>query len=289
MDGTPDIYHYSDYRQFLSDYYRARKSASYGFSLRLFARRAGTRSFNYLSLVISGKRNISASMAHKFARGCELHGEDADFFVDLVEYSQASGIEIQSRAYQRLTRYRRFRAARKLDAAQAAYHSAWYLPAIRELVRLETFQADAQWIASQLLPTIPAREARRALNLLHKLALIEALPDGSLRQTEASVTTGQGPLGHHIYAYHHMMLKQAGRALDELDREERDISSVTLAISEAKLVQLKQRLRSLRNELLAEAELDPAPERVVQINFQLFPLSKRPQKLLDVARDRSKS
>jgi uncharacterized protein (TIGR02147 family) len=58
-------------------------------------------------------------------------------------------------------------------------------------------------------------------------------------------------------------------------REEREISSLTLCVSHDVLLRLKERIREFRKELLAIAELEGKPERVVQLNFQLFPLSRR--------------
>jgi uncharacterized protein (TIGR02147 family) len=87
------------------------------------------------------------------------------------------------------------------------------------------------------------------------------------------VTTGAGPLGHHIFSFHHMMLERAGYALDHSPRDERNISCLTLCVSEAKRRELEQRVRAFRQELLQAAEMDNTPERVVQINFQVFVLS----------------
>jgi len=108
---------------------------------------------------------------------------------------------------------------------------------------------------------------------LCKLGLLEPGSEGRLVQTSEIITTGPGPLGHHIFNYHHMMLERAAEALDSLPREERDLSCLTLCVSQAKLAELKERVRSFRQELLRTAELDNSPERVVQINFQVFPLS----------------
>jgi len=44
-------------------------------------------------------------------------------------------------------------------------------------------------------------------------------------------------------------------------------------VSDAKLQELKQRVRAFRQELLQAAEVDNQPERVVQVNFQVFALS----------------
>ena len=71
------------------------------------------------------------------------------------------------------------------------------------------------------------------------------------------------------------MLDLAKRALDHLPREERDISSLTLCVAEAALPLLKQRIREFRQELLQLAAQEASPERVVQLNFQMFPLSRR--------------
>ena len=68
--------------------------------------------------------------------------------------------------------------------------------------------------------------------------------------------------------------ERAAHALDNIPRTERDISCLTLCISEAKLDEIKQRVRQFRQELLQAAERDDQPGRVVQINFQVFPLSK---------------
>ncbi|MDD9946390.1 MAG: TIGR02147 family protein [Myxococcales bacterium] len=275
-DGRPRVFEYVDYRRFLADHYDHEKAQRYGFSFRLFSRRAGIRSSNYLRLVIDGERNLSRTMAERFAQGCSLSGAEAEFFCELVEYCQAETTRERSRAYERLAAYRQFRAARRLDAAQAAYHSTWYLPAIRELVRHPAFDPDPKWIAHQLVPPITAREAARALSLLESLGLLVRDHDGQLEQADPVLTTGPGPLGHHIYTYHHMMLERAAAALDEQDREERELSCVTLAVSDDKFDEIKARVRAFRRQLLQEAEREPKPERVVQVNFQLFPLSRAP-------------
>jgi uncharacterized protein (TIGR02147 family) len=70
-----------------------------------------------------------------------------------------------------------------------------------------------------------------------------------------------------------MMLERAGYALDHSPREERDISCLTLCVSDSKLQELRQRVRKFRQELLQAAEQNDSPERVVQVNFQIFALS----------------
>jgi uncharacterized protein (TIGR02147 family) len=263
----------------LGDHYAHAKATEYGFSFRVFSKRAGIRSSNYLRLVIDGQRNLTPGMAAQFATGCGLSGVAADFFCDLVSYCQTKDSQARSRAFEKLNRYRRFRAVHRLAREQAEYHSTWYLPVLRELVRRADFVPDPRWIASQLRPKITRQEAARGLALLRKLGLVDEDDSGRLVQTTALVSTGLGPLGHHVYAFHHAMLERAGHALDHTPREERDVSCLTVCVSDAKLHELKERVSAFRQELLQLAELDDEPERVVQLNFQVFPLSERPKKV----------
>lgn len=277
----PSVYSYTDYRRFLADYYEYAKAA-HGFSFRAFSQRAGIRSSNYLRLVIDGERNLSAPMAARFAQGAGLTGDRAEFFCELVAYCQATSVAERNRGYERLFRFRPFRAVHQLAREQADYHSQWYVPAIRELVRRPDFEDDPAWVAEQLEPKISPAQAEKAIATLIKLGLLCRKPSepGSqqasrLEQTTELVTTGEGPLGHHIFSFHHMMLERAGHALDHSPRDERNISCLTLCVSDAKRRELEQRVNAFRQELLQAAEVDNTPERVVQINFQVFALSSR--------------
>ena len=272
-----DVFSYRDYRAYLRDVYAARKSSEYGFSYRAFARKAGLSAPNYLKLVTEGQRNLTAEMAGRFAAALGLAGEPASYFCDLVAFNQAASAPERERCYQRLQAYRRYRSTFRLDAAHAAYHAEWYIPAIRELSACSGFRPDPKWIARTLRPSITARQAEQAVAVLEQLGLLVRDTSGRLVQEEPLLSTGDDqPLGHHIATFHRTMMQRASEALDTVPREEREIAALTLGLNERQFLQIKQRLYQLRQELL-QASLEEAegpPDRVVQINFQMFPLSR---------------
>ena len=278
-----DVFEYRDYRAFLRDVYRWRKQTEYGFSYRAFAKRAGLSAPNYLKLVAEGQRNLTPEMAGRFAGALGLSQESAGYFCDLVAFNQAASAPERERCYQRLQSYRRYRNTFRLDAAHAAYHSEWYIPAIRELAACVGFREDAKWIARRLQPSITARQAQQALAVLEQLGLLVRDAGGQLVQHQAVLSTGDDqPLGHHIVTFHRTMLQRAGEALDSVAREEREIAALTVGLDAARFRQFKQRLYELRQELLhlAASSQDP-PDRVVQINFQMFPLSRVAEEPVD--------
>jgi uncharacterized protein (TIGR02147 family) len=70
-------------------------------------------------------------------------------------------------------------------------------------------------------------------------------------------------------------MRRASRSIDEYPPAERDISSITLCVGDEAFAALKQRIQELRRDLLDEFDAQGGGVRVVQLNFQLFPLSER--------------
>jgi hypothetical protein len=107
-----------------------------------------------------------------------------------------------------------------------------------------------------------------------RLGLLIRDASGKLRQATAVVSTGPETRGMHIRNYHAEMMRRATAAMELIPAAERDISSLTLCVGQAGLGLIKRRIQELRRELLALTESEPDPVQVVQVNFQLFPLSE---------------
>jgi uncharacterized protein (TIGR02147 family) len=267
-----DVFRYLDYRVFLADFYKAKKRR--GFSYRAFSRTAGLGAPNYLKLVIGGQRNLTPPMAARFAAACGLSGDAAEYFCNLVEFNQARSVERRNAGYARIAAFDRYRRGHKLELAQAAYHATWYLPAIRELIASSAFDEDPERLAARLWPPIKPNEAKFAIETLLELKLIERDPHGRLRQASAVVSTGPETLGMHITNYHAEMMRRATAAMELVPAAQRDVSALTMCVGPASLARLKKRIQEFRRELIALVEAEPERTQVVQLNFQLFPLSK---------------
>jgi uncharacterized protein (TIGR02147 family) len=124
------------------------------------------------------------------------------------------------------------------------------------------------------MPPISPTQARRAVKVLCELGMLERDAEGNLTQTDPLVETPVKPLGHHVVKFHRTMMKHASDALDHVPREQREIASLTLCISEQHMSELKAELVELRQSLLQRYQSNGDAERVVQVNFQMFPLSR---------------
>jgi uncharacterized protein (TIGR02147 family) len=268
------VFDYLDFRAYLRDYYEAKKAEGRGFSYRAFSRQAQLRSPNHLKRVTDGERNLTPSMATRYADTLGLAGDDARYFVDLVAFNQSKTSRERDAAYQRLTGFRGYRKAHKLDLAHAAYYSTWYLPAIREMASRADFRADPAWIARRLRPPIAVSEAARALDTLVELGLLVE-KKGRVVQGEAVLTTGPETRGHHIRTYHETMMGRAAASMDLVPAAQRDISSLTMCVGEDGLRKIKDRIQRFRQELISIATEEDEPDQVIQLNMHLFPLTTR--------------
>lgn len=269
-----DVFEYLDYRKFLLHFYRKRKKESSTFSYRAFARRAGLRSPNHLKRVIDGERNLSEEAAIRYAEVIGLQDDAAGYFSELVRFNQAKASRERSAAYRRLTQYRGYRTAHRLDSQHDRYHSEWYIPAVREMVGMPGFRAEPKWIASRLVPRISEKQAADALSVLSELGMIRQLPNGEVERSERVVSTGSIARGMHIVHYHRVMMEKAMESIDLVSYHERDLSAVTVCLPASAIAELKERIQAFRKEILALEAAHASGDRIVHVGVQLFPLAQ---------------
>jgi uncharacterized protein (TIGR02147 family) len=70
------------------------------------------------------------------------------------------------------------------------------------------------------------------------------------------------------------MLKLSTQSIERFEAKQRDISALILSICRENFLELKSRIISFRKELMELASGEENPDRVVQINIQLFPLTE---------------
>jgi uncharacterized protein (TIGR02147 family) len=272
------VFEYDNYRAYLKDLYGFYKKTKPQFSYRYFSQKAGFRSPNFLKLVIEGKRNLSPESIERFTRALKLNKKETEFFRILVHLNQARTIGEKKLYAEQLMQSRSFRHIHPLRQDQYRYYAEWYNIPIRELTILPEFSEDPGWIARSLLPPISPQQAQKALDLLLQLGLLERDESGRLVQADAFISTGDEVTATSVANYHREMIQKGSEALDLFPGPERDISSVTMALSEEGFQEIKSLIQRFRKELLAIADQEQRAEGVFQINFQLFPLARRAKK-----------
>src|SRR5688572_5070974 len=163
----PNLFQYSDYRQFLRDVYETNKARTPAFSYRYLSLKGGVNSSAFFKYVIEGKRNLSKGTLLKACLAFGLKDRDAEYFENLVFFNQAKTIKEKNLYFDRLTRLRGLFDAKRVEESQFAYYSQWYHSAIRELLAIAKHNGDFKAMAQALLPSITPKQAQESVELLH--------------------------------------------------------------------------------------------------------------------------
>jgi uncharacterized protein (TIGR02147 family) len=274
MEGKTSIFQYTDYRQFLRDYYARMKKEKPGFSFRYFSKRAGFKSGNILKIVMDGKRNIALHSIGKFTEALKLNKREADYFKNLVLFNQSSSVEERQKYAAEFLRSQKFKEIHPLTEAQFKYFSRWYFTAIRELVYLPAFKEDPKWISKCLIKPITAEECREAIDVLLRLGLVVRNKEGRLVQSHGHLATDDEVASAAIAQYHRDMMRRASESIETVKREKREISSITMIMGEETMKKIKEKIQNFRRDIIETVAAEPKPHAVYQLNFQFFPVAE---------------
>jgi uncharacterized protein (TIGR02147 family) len=272
------IYEYTNYRLYLKDYYEERK-ATEGFTYRDFSRLTGMNSTSWLLHLIKGTKNLSADSIIRVSKALKHSKAEAEYFEMMVPFSQARTNGVKDHYYQRMLALKRKLKIARIGEEQYDYYTKWYHPVIRSMVSKVDFRDgkgghDFAKLARCLMPPIPAREAKKSVELLEKLGLVIPTAEGGYAQSSALISTGDEVSSLNVINYHKQVSRLAEEAHDISAKEERDISALTLGVSEADFHLIKARIQAFRKEIMDIAMASADPDRVYQLNFQLFPVAK---------------
>jgi uncharacterized protein (TIGR02147 family) len=161
----------------------------------------------------------------------------------------------------------------RIEQSAFSYFSSWHHPVIRELVGAMDFKGDFKALGQAVVPAISAAEAEKSVALLLELGFIEKSGGQRYRKTAATISTGPQVRSIGVANYHKAMMQLAAESIERFGAAQRDIESVTVAVSEETYTTLMGKAHEFLMEMLKLAEADQRCERVAQINLQVFPLS----------------
>lgn len=267
------IFEYTDFRQFLYDRLEMRKAENPAFSLRWVAAKAGIDP-GTLSRVLKGERKLDPRFSARLGQALGLVGDEREYLENLVLFSQARSQTEKNQFYEKMLKLLGSKV-RTLEERQYEYYSQWYHVAIRELLNVYDFKGDFQELAKLLRPAVRPQDARKALQLLLESGLVEVDAKGVYQLTEKLISSGEGISSMLADNFHLAMGEMALRAIQEMDRKERSFSSLTLTLSEAGRDSVDAALARFRRTVMEIAKRDASVDGVYQMNFQIFPLSRR--------------
>lgn len=286
------IFDYTDYRQYLADYYNERKKLNRAFSYRYFAKKSGINSVGLYKDVVEGRQTLGRVSIFKFSTAMEHTKKEAEYFENMVFFNESETVEERTLFFERMMACQKTKVG-IVDATRYEYYNKWYYSAVRALVAIGKFSDDDtsyKKIAGILNPRIKLDEAKRAIATLLRLGFISKNDDGIFVLTDAAITTSvlkpdRNVTLVNVINFQKEVMALANESIDRFEIEHINLSTVTLGLSEATVATIKEELAALRNKIAKLAERDNAANRVYQLNMQFFPMSDRNQEEVGNAQD----
>lgn len=262
-------------REFLARLFEEVRKVRPKYSYRQYSQDLGFGYSNYLHLIVRGQRPVSVKAAQCIADALDFKGATKQYFVTLAKHASAKTLAEREDHFETLLSLKNRELVSELDRDQLEYFSEWYHPVIRELVGLTDFDAESLHIIERLVPHLTPEQVRKSLELLERIGYIK-INETTNRyyQTKTHVRTPAEVRGIAIVRYHHQMLELARESIVKVAPQRRDISALTVKVTDDLAKEIKNDLQELRQKILDKSAKCAEADQVFQLNMQLFPFTK---------------
>lgn len=268
-----DIYRYDDFRLFLADCYKDKKARDPDCSHRAFAREAGFANPGFFNEVIKGRRKLSKAATAKMIKAFGLSPTEAVYFGLLVQYGQKRDEQKRAEVYKNILSRRNRSSFTRLNPLLAKYYQDYRYPLVRCAIEASEFKGDYGRLAEFIDPPLQTALVIKIVRDLCEWGLVQQQSDGRYVLTQKLIEPPD-TLRHLVRELNGEWIKHAYIALRRLPPDKRDISSLLVTISDDNYQLIQKKINELRDEIFSIARDDTNPQKVMQLNIQLFPRSR---------------
>ncbi len=263
-----DIYNHIDPRQFLLDYLSSRQINDDSFSIRKWAKEMELSSHTHLVLLLQGKRKLRKKHLEFLNRSLKLDQNQFAFFESIADYQNAKTIDERQLLSKQIASLRPESDFNIVELEEFEVISNWSYMTILASTQLNDYDGTEAYICKKLKNHMSLVEVRSAITRLMNLNLLAWNEDGKLYPTSNRVTSRNDILDEGVRKYHKQVSDLAKRALDEVDLEQREFQSFTMAVAEDKVSLAKDMVREFRSKLSSAVSGDG--DNIYITNLQFF-------------------
>ncbi|NBX18099.1 MAG: TIGR02147 family protein [Proteobacteria bacterium] len=272
------IFDYSDAGQYLKAVYDEVRRVRKSYSIADFSEFFDFGSNNTMAQVHSGHRKISVKAGERMTGILKMSRAEKNYFLAMIRVKHADSPEERDRLLALILELRARNSESTNSNKSLEFFNSWVNSVVFEVLSMNEPQSVAD-VCNRIAPDLKEQSAERCLNFLESIGLVEAVAaeDSEIKKyikVKKDFSLGGAVPGLAIVRYHQEMLNLAKDSLITSPPAERDVSSVTIAVSAEQIDLIKDEINRFRKYLLLLSSQAQDNARVMQVNVQLFPLSK---------------
>lgn len=270
-----NIYEYTDWQECLRDWLLWRKGIE-RMSLQKFCDKLGglcTKSHLHRVIHTPG-RYISKKFFGPMAKVMGLDRHQADYLTTICLLARQKKTDAREKMKDKIAKMQALYGGKGLELEQSEYFEKWYLPAIREVVQFKGWTGNIIQMSNWFTPTVTTEQLRRGLEILVRIGLLEHTSGNNYRQTSSIVHTNSAAADAAVIRYQKQMFKIGETAFRELEREKREMTTMTFSFPKDSFEKVQEILRDCQERIARESAGNAAGhDTVFQLNLQCFPIA----------------
>ncbi|MFZ9520488.1 MAG: TIGR02147 family protein [Silvanigrellaceae bacterium] len=267
---------FMDYKVYFRAIYDVAKKEKAGYTYILFTEELGLGKSNLMNLIVNGQRKMSRKNAQIVVGALGLVLERRRYFLKLIELDNRRNMKKREEVLEKIIEIRGESIEDEHTRRQLDFYSHWLHGIVFEMVAIDNLKHTPEAMTHRLVPHASVDDVKASLELLVKLGLVSFHAEsGSYSKNQDHFIMDDkiqhlGPI-----AFHNKMIELARDALVRVSEEDRDVSSMTLAVPRLAVEKLKGLVERFQEEVLAMAGEFSNHDEVYQLNIQLFPLTAK--------------
>jgi uncharacterized protein (TIGR02147 family) len=272
------VYEHNDAGRYCKAVYEEIRLVQNSYSITEYSEKLGFGANNTMAQIHSGHRFISLKSAERIVKVFQLNRSESAHFLSLVKLKLARSPEEKERLLALILELRSRHSGSAQNSPGLEFFNSWLHAVVFELLSMEKARSLKELCERMNLTVkesavLKSLEFLESINLMKKI-LSETNEPTKYLKTKQDFSLGSEVPGLAIVRYHQEMLNLAKESLINSPPSERDVSSVTISVDSEQVERIKQDIALFRKYLLFLGSQSKVANKVMQVNVQLFPLSK---------------
>ena len=265
------VFDFLDCRDVLKEAYEEKKASVPHFSYRMMGDRLEIDG-SYLYRILQKELHLPTRCLPRAIELLGLTGRSAEYYQLLAAYQRERGTKARQDILEKALSLRDVERSR-LQENELAFFNNWWVVAVRCLIEVVHGRAHPAELAARIEPRITEDEAKQALELLTDLGLVKNGNSGRLVLAQTHLTASGPDKNLAVQSFQKNMLRLAEESFDRFPKEQRNVSTLSVAIDDQAWREIKEMLRECRRQIQKRVEDANQPDRVMQIVMASFPLA----------------
>jgi uncharacterized protein (TIGR02147 family) len=228
-----------------------------------------------MPMVLSGKRNLSITSLTAMKKSLKLKADEVSYLKYMIPLNDSDSREEKLELLKKMQKFQKYSGenAKELEAYQ--YLTKWHYVALHEMIMLDDFKNDPEWIQEKLNFAVSPKEIIDGLDFLTKHQFIEKSTAGKYQVKDKMVDCFEGIYRLSLSEFYKQVYNLATEAIDNVPRDERLLLGYTISVSNEAFDKISEVLNEALKKVREIEKNDTHKDRVYQVLLNAFPLTKK--------------